>query len=740
MSRVRGGHSPARSPSRPHRRRSTRGRSNGDENGNGDGSNDNNKSSSPVPSPGSWNVDRGRSRVRRPSNPFSEDNLRRRVPFAAFIVWQSVSCREEVEAGEGDGFWCLWGGNVLFLLPWVHTKPAPIPSPSSSAADEISGETVAIKMVTRVFEKIQLAKRALREITLLRHFANHENITGLIDVDAVSPDFNEIYIFMESGQVLTNEHVQYFLYQILRGMKFIHSAGVIHRDLKPGNLLVNADCELKICDFGLSRGFDAVPDENATRLTEYVATRWYRAPEIMLAFPKSYQLALNFLCLLGILVDVWSIGCILGELLLGKPLFKGKDYVDQLNKILDILGSPDETIIQKIGSDKAQAYVRSLPFRRTVPFRRVLPGSDPLALDLMAKMLSFDPSTRVTVLESLEHPWLAAYHDESDEPECSERFERWREIEKLETLDDFRKALWDEIEDYRREVRGLLPVVDPLELKERDADKERDATKEEEFSETKAPEGDVQNGKDTPSADVSVSTVPSEPAVETPPTEPTAPVAVVDTSLKSTAASIISANKVMVDSPESQHVQTSKGGTDPVVTYARRSSIMQPSRQGSTYNSPVPSTQYLPTFIEGQSLNLGGDAASILGASGIGAGAGNSIAFPSTQPPGYVVPARSRTGSTVGGEVNRRLLRTLSTVSIHEPSQGKVGGLAGVAPIGKFIVRGDGEGVTEGVTEADAPPSEMPREFLGRSGEGSGSGDETKTKGDKKERKKFHVE
>ncbi len=84
--------------------------------------------------------------------------------------------------------------------------------------------------------------------------------------------------------MLTNEHVQYFTYQILRGMKYIHSAGVIHRDLKPGNLLVNADCELKICDFGLSRGYDAVPDENASHLTEYVATRWYRAPEIMLAY------------------------------------------------------------------------------------------------------------------------------------------------------------------------------------------------------------------------------------------------------------------------------------------------------------------------------------------------------------------------------------------------------------------------------------------------------------------------
>lgn len=250
-----------------------------------------------------------------------------------------------------------------------------------SAADEISGETVAIKLVTRVFEKIQLAKRALREITLLRHFANHENITGLIDVDAISPDFNEIYIFMEpmeadlhqiikSGQHLTNEHVQYFLYQILRGMKYVHSASVIHRDLKPGNLLVNADCELKICDFGLSRGFDARPDEYASHLTEYVATRWYRAPEIMLAF-RRYNTA----------IDVWSIGCILAELLLGKPLFKGKDYVDQLNKVLDVLGTPDESVIRKIGSDKAQAYVRSLPSKKSVPLRKILPTADPQGMD-----------------------------------------------------------------------------------------------------------------------------------------------------------------------------------------------------------------------------------------------------------------------------------------------------------------------------------------------------------------------
>ncbi|EMD39054.1 hypothetical protein CERSUDRAFT_63965 [Gelatoporia subvermispora B] len=237
--------------------------------------NNRDKSSSPIPSPGSSSGRRGRSRTRNPPRTRSTDDLKRR-----------------------------------------------------SAVDEISGEPVAIKMVTRAVEKLQLAKRALREITLLRHFS-HENITGLIDVDC-TPDLSEIYIFMEvrsdlhqiikSGQALTNEHVQYFVYQILRagtstivpGMKYIHSASVVHRDLKPGNLLVNADCELKICDFGLARGYDSAPDENPTAMTEYVATRWYRAPEIMLAFSM-------------VAVDVWSIGCIFAELILGKPLFKGKE-------------------------------------------------------------------------------------------------------------------------------------------------------------------------------------------------------------------------------------------------------------------------------------------------------------------------------------------------------------------------------------------------------------------------------
>lgn len=103
----------------------------------------------------------------------------------------------------------------------------------------------------------------------------------------------DLAAIIRSGQPLTDAHFQSFIYQILCGLKYIHSANVLHRDLKPGNLLVNADCELKICDFGLARGFSIDPEENAGYMTEYVATRWYRAPEIMLSF-QSYTKASTF--------------------------------------------------------------------------------------------------------------------------------------------------------------------------------------------------------------------------------------------------------------------------------------------------------------------------------------------------------------------------------------------------------------------------------------------------------------
>lgn len=316
-----------------------------------------------------------------------------------------------------------------------------------------SGQEVAIKKVTKIFDKPILAKRALREIKLLRHFHGHENIISILDMEV--PDlnnFNEIYLVQElmeadlhqiirSEQPLTDAHFQYFVYQILRGLKYIHSANVLHRDLKPGNLLVNADCELKICDFGLARGYSENPHDQAGFMTEYVATRWYRAPEIMLAF-KCYTKA----------IDMWSVGCIFAELLGGKPLFKGRDYVDQLNQILHVLGTPDDETLRRVASERAQMYIKSLQYMPRIPFAKMFPKATPLALDLLDKLLKFDPATRITVEDALAHPYLEAYHDAEDEPRHQNLFDF--SFERIDGMDDIRKAIAREVMEYKAQKLG----------------------------------------------------------------------------------------------------------------------------------------------------------------------------------------------------------------------------------------------------------------------------------------------
>lgn len=272
----------------------------------------------------------------------------------------------------------------------------------------------------------------------------------------------DLAAIIRSGQPLTDAHFQSFIYQILCGLKYIHSANVLHRDLKPGNLLVNADCELKICDFGLARGFSVDPEENAGYMTEYVATRWYRAPEIMLSF-QSYTKAselitlstmhtpLLTMCLLP--VDVWSVGCILAELLGGRPFFKGRDYVDQLNQILHILGTPNEETLSRIGSPRAQEYVRNLPYMPKKPFGSLFPNANPDALDLLDRMLAFDPSSRISVEQALEHPYLQIWHDASDEPDCPTTFNF--DFEVVEDVGEMRKMILEEVFRFRQVVRTV---------------------------------------------------------------------------------------------------------------------------------------------------------------------------------------------------------------------------------------------------------------------------------------------
>jgi serine/threonine protein kinase len=264
-------------------------------------------------------------------------------------------------------------------------------------------------------------------------------------------NFDDVYIISElmdtdlhrviySRQKLTDDHVQFFLYQMLCALKYMHSAKVIHRDLKPSNILLNSNCDLKLCDFGLSRGLTA-GHEGTNDLTEYVVTRWYRAPEIMLSC-QDYTTA----------IDVWSVGCIFGEMLGRKPLFPGawrmdtpvrcllpapnptpcllqchaclrkprlttllacagNDYIHQLKLITKLLGTPSLEELSFVTNQKARRFMQNLPKEPPGSLQLKYPEASADALDLLDKMLVINPAQRITVVQALEHPYLASLRD-----------------------------------------------------------------------------------------------------------------------------------------------------------------------------------------------------------------------------------------------------------------------------------------------------------------------------------------
>ncbi|XP_045794361.1 mitogen-activated protein kinase homolog MMK2-like [Trifolium pratense] len=308
-----------------------------------------------------------------------------------------------------------------------------------AAVNAETREEVAIKKVGNAFDNRIDAKRTLREIKLLRHM-DHENVIALKDI--IRPpqmeNFNDVYIVYElmdtdlhqiirSNQPLTDDHCRYFLYQLLRGLKYVHSANVLHRDLKPSNLLLNSNCDLKIGDFGLAR-----TTSETDFMTEYVVTRWYRAPELLLNCSE-YTAA----------IDIWSVGCILGEIMTRQPLFPGKDYVHQLRLITELIGSPDDTSLGFLRSDNARRYLKQLPQYPRQQFAARFPSMSAGAVDLLEKMLVFDPTRRITVDEALRHQYLAPLHDINEEPVCSIPFNF--DFEKPSfTEQDIKDLIWRE--------------------------------------------------------------------------------------------------------------------------------------------------------------------------------------------------------------------------------------------------------------------------------------------------------
>ena len=286
-----------------------------------------------------------------------------------------------------------------------------------SAVDtQNNNQVVAIKKLKRISDIIDL-KRIAREILIMK-YCQHENIIPLFDVIIhLNKDQNnnrtvDVYIVMEkmdsdlqkiiaSKQELSDEHYQFILYQMLRALYFLHSANIIHRDFKPSNVLINEDCTVKLCDFGMSRG---IKEENAL-LTEYVVTRYYRAPEVMLS---SHHYTKK--------IDVWSIGCAFAELLSKKFMFPGENYIAQIKLIIDVLGTQDVKDLDFISNSSAKNFVMQFQNIPKKNFSDILKCENPLAVDLVEKMLVFNPDKRYSIEDCLNHPYLKNMREGIEDP------------------------------------------------------------------------------------------------------------------------------------------------------------------------------------------------------------------------------------------------------------------------------------------------------------------------------------
>uniref|UniRef100_A0A2K6FTR2 mitogen-activated protein kinase n=1 Tax=Propithecus coquereli TaxID=379532 RepID=A0A2K6FTR2_PROCO len=279
-----------------------------------------------------------------------------------------------------------------------------------AAFDTKTGLRVAVKKLSRPFQSIIHAKRTYRELRLLKHM-KHENVIGLLDVFTPArslEEFNDVYLVTHlmgadlnnivKCQKLTDDHVQFLIYQILRGLK-VQTIPLILRN-----------------EFSLSLPPPLLKGLRTNKQTTY----------------RKFEHKIT--------IDIWSVGCIMAELLTGRTLFPGTDHIDQLKLILRLVGTPGAELLKKISSEN---YIQSLTQMPKMNFANVFIGANPLAVDLLEKMLVLDSDKRITAAQALAHAYFAQYHDPDDEPVADPYDQSFESRDLL--IDEWKSLTYDEV-------------------------------------------------------------------------------------------------------------------------------------------------------------------------------------------------------------------------------------------------------------------------------------------------------
>lgn len=267
------------------------------------------------------------------------------------------------------------------------------------ARDKQTQNLVALKKIRLESEDEGTPSTAVREISILKQL-QHPNIVQLLDVIHTETSLTLVFEYLDQdlknyldacGEKGIDDYtIKSFLYQLLQGIAYCHLHRVLHRDLKPQNLLINMDGELKLADFGLARGF-GIP---VRKYTHEVVTLWYRPPDVLLGNTK-YSTP----------VDIWGVGCIFAEMSTGRPLFCGASEADQLVKIFKVLGTPTKE--EWPGVVNLPEYKETWPKYEPKKLKTVVPKLGKRGLDLLQRMLEIDPNKRVSAKEALKHPYFS---------------------------------------------------------------------------------------------------------------------------------------------------------------------------------------------------------------------------------------------------------------------------------------------------------------------------------------------